>query len=227
MDKQASGLMIIQRAAEVVMVLAVVLLVYTYVKEKGKNFSKVGAAGLAFFGALSMRYMSTEAGKVFVSSSWFNQPTTNQVVYWAIMCALVAVIIISLVHFFDRSTNPAFDFKSYGISVTCKQVMLALGLALTLLAVGYALLYTIDYLLIVDFRFLVMGSQDIRSISCHVGSAVCSVLLDLLLLCIHRHQSQYQQYLHQWLERLCRCDLHGRRWLSHLDGITIRQFVYQ
>ena len=153
MDKQASGLMIIQRATEVVMILAVVLLVYTYVKEKGKNFSKVGAAGLAFFGALSMRYMSTEAGKVFVVSSWFNEPTTNQIVYWAIMCALVAVIIISLVHFFDRSTNPAFDFKSYGISVTCKQVMLALGLALTLLAVGYALLYTIDYLLVVDFRF--------------------------------------------------------------------------
>jgi hypothetical protein len=153
MDKQADGLALIQKGAEVVMVFAVVMLIMTYVKDKGKSFSKIGAAGLAFFGALTMRYMATDAGKLFVSSAWFNQPTTNQVAYWAIMCALVAVMIISIIHFFDRSTNPAFDFRSYGVSVTCKQVMLALGLALTLLAAGYALLYTIDYLLVVDFRF--------------------------------------------------------------------------
>lgn len=153
MDKQADGLTLLQKGAEVVMVFAVVMLIITYVKDKGKSFSKIGAAGLAFFGALTMRYMATDAGKLFVQSAWFNQPTTNQVVYWAIMCALVAVMIISIIHFFDRSTNPAFDFRSYGVSVTCKQVMLALGLALTLLAAGYALLYTIDYLLVVDFRF--------------------------------------------------------------------------
>ncbi|NTW96540.1 MAG: hypothetical protein HGB31_07985 [Erysipelotrichaceae bacterium] len=153
MDKQADGLALLQKGAEVVMVFAVVMLIITYVKDKGKSFSKIGAAGLAFFGALTMRYMATDAGKLFVQSAWFNQPTTNQVVYWAIMCALVAVMIISIIHFFDRSTNPAFDFRSYGVSVTCKQVMLALGLALTLLAAGYALLYTIDYLLVVDFRF--------------------------------------------------------------------------
>jgi len=153
MDKQADGLALIQKGAEVVMVFAVVMLIITYVKDKGKSFSKIGAAGLAFFGALTMRYMATDAGKLFVSSAWFNQPTTNQIAYWAIMCALVAVMIISIIHFFDRSTNPAFDFRSYGVSVTCKQVMLALGLALTLLAAGYALLYTIDYLLVVDFRF--------------------------------------------------------------------------
>lgn len=153
MDKQADGLALLQKGAEVVMVFAVVMLIITYVKDKGKSFSKIGAAGLAFFGALTMRYMATDAGKLFVQSAWFNQPTTNQVVYWAIMCALVAVMIISIIHFFDRSTNPAFDFRSYGVSVTFKQVMLALGLALTLLAAGYALLYTIDYLLVVDFRF--------------------------------------------------------------------------
>jgi hypothetical protein len=153
MDKQADGLALLQKGAEVVMVFAVVMLIITYVQDKGKSFSKIGAAGLAFFGALTMRYMATDAGKLFVQSAWFNQPTTNQVVYWAIMCALVAVMIISIIHFFDRSTNPAFDFKSYGVSVTFKQVMLALGLALTLLAAGYALLYTIDYLLVVDFRF--------------------------------------------------------------------------
>ena len=129
------------------------MLVYAYVKEKGASFSRIGAALLAFVGALTFRYFSTDAGRLFVQSAWFNQPTTNQVVYWAIMGALVAVMIISVVHFFDRSKNPDFDFKSYGISVTCKQVMLALGLALTLVIAGYALLYAIDYLLVVDFRF--------------------------------------------------------------------------
>jgi len=153
MDKLADGLMILQRASEIVMIGAVLMLVYTYVKEKGASFSRIGAALLAFFGALTMRYFSTDAGKLFVMSAWFNEPTTNQVVYWAIMCALVAVMIISIVHFFDRSKNPDFDFKSYGVSVTCKQVMLALGLALTLVIAGYGLLYAIDYLLVVDFRF--------------------------------------------------------------------------
>lgn len=153
MDKQADGLLILQRGAEVVMIGAVLMLVYAYVKEKGASFSRIGAALLAFVGALTFRYFSTDAGRLFVLSAWFNQPTTNQVVYWAIMGALVAVMIISVVHFFDRSKNPDFDFKSYGISVTCKQVMLALGLALTLVIAGYALLYAIDYLLVVDFRF--------------------------------------------------------------------------
>jgi len=153
MDKQADGLLLIQRACELVMVASVLMLVYAYVKEKGARFSRIGSAGLAFFGALTMRYMSTDAGKLFVQSAWFNQPTTNQIVYWAIMCALVAVMIIAVIHFFDRGQNPAFDFKSYGISISCKQVMLALGLALTLVIAGYALLYTIDYLLVVDFRF--------------------------------------------------------------------------
>lgn len=153
MDKQADGLLIIQRGTEVVMIAAVLMLVYAYVKEKGQNFSRIGAAVLAFFGALTMRYFSTDAGKLFVQSAWFNQPTTNQVVYWAIMCAFIAVIIISVVHFFDRSKNPAFDFRSYGVSVNCNQILLALGLALTLVIAGYALLYTIDYLLVVDFRF--------------------------------------------------------------------------
>lgn len=152
MDKQADGLLLIQRACELVMAASVLMLVYAYVKEKGSSFARIGAAALAFFGALTMRYMATESGKLFVQSAWFNQPTTNQVVYWAIMCALVAVMIIAIVHYFDRSKNPAFDFKSYGVSITCKQVMLALGLALTLVIAGYAVLYTLDYLLVVDFR---------------------------------------------------------------------------
>ncbi len=153
MDKQADGLLIIQRGAEVVLVLAAGMLVYNYVKEKGKDLSKVGASLLAFFAALILRYFTTDAGKLFVQSAWFNQPTTNQVVYWAIVAALFAVIIVSLFHFFDRSSNAAFDFKSYGISVSCKQVMLALGLALTIVVFGYVVLYSIDYLLVVDFRF--------------------------------------------------------------------------
>ncbi len=170
MSKLADGLTLLQRGSELVMILAVGMMVYTFVKDKGQSFARIGAAGLAFFGALSMRYLSTQSGKVFLQSAWFNQPTTNQIVYWAIMCALVAVMIIAIVHFFDRSKNPAFDFKSYGISVSARQVWLALGLALTLVVSGYVLLYVLDYLLVVDFRFWTLAIKTFEV--SHVLSAL-------------------------------------------------------
>ena len=155
MDKQAHGLLILQRASEVVIVLGLIMLVLTLVKDKGKAVSRIVASALSVVAALVMYVFTTTSAKLFVTNAYFNEPTTNQFVFWALMCSLFAVIVISFVHYFDRSRNPEFDNRQYGLSASVKNIVLALVVAVVLLVAGYAVLYFVDLVFKTDFRFWV------------------------------------------------------------------------
>lgn len=152
MDKLAPGLLLIQRFAEVMLGVGAIMLVLTLVQDKAKNISRIVAAVLTILTAFVMRYFTTKAATLFVLGNFFNQPTTNQIVYWALMSGFFGLIVMSVFHFFDRSRNPEFKLSDYGLSASPKNILLAFVLAVVLVLVGYAVLFLVDALLVTDFR---------------------------------------------------------------------------
>lgn len=42
------------------------------------------------------------ADQIVVTSTYFNEPTTNQIVYWALVSALIMIVVTFAFHYFSK-----------------------------------------------------------------------------------------------------------------------------
>ncbi|MDR1795769.1 MAG: alpha/beta hydrolase [Erysipelotrichaceae bacterium] len=136
--------------------IAIVALLASFIYKKAgifALFSALAAAGLA-----AVLYF---APKLLVLSNFFNEPTVNQIGYWALCSGLITATVTLLVYFFIK--KPAgYKFSAYGTLVGIMPIVAALAAAVAAVAVAYGVLFIIQAVFGVDFRIWVLAVRTFQ-----------------------------------------------------------------
>lgn len=92
----------------------------------------------------------------FVAGRAWPAPTVNQIVYWALMSGLLALLIMALVFVLWRKKEGG-SFANYGIKAKPVTVLAGLVTALCAVLIGYGLVFLIDALFLTDMRIWVFA----------------------------------------------------------------------
>ncbi len=131
-------------------IVAVIGALVAWVKSKSKG----GLTGGIVIGALSLALflILTFAEQFMPTNGYFNEPVSNQIAFWAVVTGLIAAIIASAFYVLQR--RPAGDsIVAYGIVSKPASVLSALALAVVSIVIGYLILFAMQALFSVDFRF--------------------------------------------------------------------------
>lgn len=112
------------------------------------NFAVFGAA--AVFAASFFSYW-TLTNTFFADSTYYNEPTTNVIAYWALVSASLTLIALTISYFLSNKKD-GYTCANYGLKANWKQILMALLIAVCVVAGVYVLTFVIEVLLRVDFR---------------------------------------------------------------------------
>lgn len=112
-------------------------------------------------GPLTLFTFKGWAEKLWPASAFFPQNVTNQVVFWAVLNGLIALVLFLIWHFFllkpaQRGTADEYGL-TWGGKLDWKKIGLSFVLALTVVALGYATLLLSDFFFKTDYRFWVFA----------------------------------------------------------------------
>lgn len=115
------------------------------------------ALGAIFSGASVMPLMQLNT-KIFTNASmqnttaWFSQPSTNQIMLWAIGNGLFTLILFFLSYSFFGKKN-GVSKASWGLRINGMNLLKTLLLTITIVLLGYTSVMLVDMLFMTDFRF--------------------------------------------------------------------------
>lgn len=165
MDKQAAGLTVLSVIAGIIVVLGIIAAIVGFVlssrksddPENAAKYKTIGVGGIvsAVF-SLILLLVFTNAAKILPLSHIFNEPTTNQVAFWAIVSGLIAALITVGFYYFDKKISGT-RFESYGISFKGSAIVSSLCVALLTVAAGYLVLFAMQAIFGTDFRIWVLA----------------------------------------------------------------------
>jgi len=124
------------------------------------------AALIACFSYIPMAELSQvlfTAASTREQTWFFPQRMNNAVMMWAVLNGLVGFLMFWLTYRFHGKQHGVTS-DMWGTKVSRAELLRTLGLAVTLFAVYYLLLFTIYYVLHVDYRFLFMGVRIFRPV---------------------------------------------------------------
>lgn len=155
MVKSGSGMVILKVSSLIILALSIIVGIVLYSKAKkqeGKS-TKFIINGTIFIALSSLLlFLSINFGnKMFGLSSYFNQPTTNQIVYWALIVSEV-LIILTLVLYYLNKRYSDISPRQYGFVTNWKSIISSLFVVIVAVIIGFALLYLVDSLFKTDFR---------------------------------------------------------------------------
>jgi hypothetical protein len=125
------------------------------VKGEDENANKViGTASVGAIAVFATSFFSywTLTKTFFADSTYYNEPGTTPIAYWALVCVGLTAISLAISHFVNNKRN-GYTVANYGLKATWKQILLALFIAIVIVAGVYGITFLIEYLLRVDFRF--------------------------------------------------------------------------
>ncbi len=112
-------------------------------------------------GPLTLFTFTTWAETGFPASAFFPQSVTNQVVFWAVLNGLIALILFLIWHFLLVKKNARGTADEYGLTWGGKLQWGKIGksflLALTVVSLGYLTLLLTDFFFKTDYRFWVFA----------------------------------------------------------------------
>jgi pimeloyl-ACP methyl ester carboxylesterase len=155
MDKTGTGMKILKVSSLVVIALSVVFGIYTYVK-KGKEKIKPIIIGtlLTAVSGLILFFLTLKASNLFKTNSYFNAPTVNQILYWALVVTAVTAIIALACYYLDKKPNKTL-LKQYGFVTNWKAILAALATSIVVVVVGFLILLIVSAVFKTDFRIWV------------------------------------------------------------------------
>ncbi|MGN7454474.1 alpha/beta hydrolase family protein [Paenibacillus pasadenensis] len=153
MDKQEGGMNALVVISLVLLGLGVVGAIAGFAAKK-RNIG-TGSALLAVV-SLVMWLVFDNAGSILQLGSTFNEPTTNQIGYWAISVALIFAFLTMAFHYFSNK-GAGTSFGQYGISLNPVVIVASLCTAAIAVVVGYALLFALQAVFGTDFRLWVLA----------------------------------------------------------------------
>lgn len=158
MDKQEPGLNILFIVSVIAAVGGILIAAVSFRAGK-KSQAAAGAAAAAVSVAAALFFKF--APSILPLSSLFNEPTTNQIAYWAIACGLIALVIVLM--FFAMSKKAAgAGAKDYGVRLNVKAILASLMTAVLLVAVGYGILFTVQAVFGTDFRIWTLAVRTFK-----------------------------------------------------------------
>lgn len=158
MDKQAGGLDTLEVISLILLGLSVVAAVAGFAMKK-RSFG-VGGAVLAVL-SLIMWLVFRNAAHIAPLGPIYNEPTTNQIAYWAIVSALIAAFLTVAFHYFSKK-DAGTSFGSYGISLNPAAIVSSLITAVVAVVIGYLLLFALQAVFGTDFRIWVMAVRTFK-----------------------------------------------------------------
>lgn len=121
------------------------------------------------FGGVSVAAVSLALFLVFQFASsivklgpLFNEPTVNQVAYWALISGLVTALITLAMYFFVQRPSGT-KLASYGIGVNWLSVAASLITAVVAVVLAYAVLYITQAIFGVDYRFWTLAVRTFKT----------------------------------------------------------------
>jgi hypothetical protein len=91
------------------------------------------------------------ASSLLVQGGYFNEPTVNQISYWAFNSGLLIALITCMVYYFMKKPAGA-TCAAYGIDVGVRGIVAACCTALVVVVAGYAVLFITQGIFGVDYR---------------------------------------------------------------------------
>lgn len=149
MDRSEPGMTILRWVFGALLAFSAVAAVVSAVrknKDKLKCFATVAVLSLIELLHLVLSLKVLQMGKVW------KQPQTNEVAYWAFFNAVMVAIVLVLAYYLLKKPAGA-KFEDYGIVLKAKPILSSLGIAVIVIAAGMAVLFAVEAVLKVDFRF--------------------------------------------------------------------------
>lgn len=98
-----------------------------------------------------MKYLLDKSTELFKFGSYYSQPITNQIIYWALVVAAVTILITVAFHFFSKKSQ-GVSLEQYGVWLNWKKVLINLLIAVTVVVGGYFVLFLLEMIFNTDFR---------------------------------------------------------------------------
>jgi dienelactone hydrolase len=158
MDKQAGGLDTLSVISLILLGLSVLGAVIGFSMKKGSIGVGSAVTGVV---SLVMWLVFHNADSIVKLGSYFNEPTTNQIVYWAIGMALIITFITIAFHYFSKK-DAGTTFSSYGISLNPVTIVSSLCTAIAAVVIGYLILFALQAVFGTDFRIWVLAVRTFK-----------------------------------------------------------------
>ena len=119
----------------------------------GQMWFWIGSVVVAIWAGFAYFNVATWAGGI--RPAWMPQAPTFFIGMWSTVVG-AAVIILLLLTYFLYSRKQGFDLKETGLAIGWMPLLKTIGLAATVLAATFGLVFVVDYFFHVDFRFWVL-----------------------------------------------------------------------
>lgn len=126
-------------------------------QDSGKTRQGVIITAISLITVLIFKF----AGNVIPLSAFFNEPTTNQIVYWAISCGLITLLIL-LFFYTCSKKKQGTEVRDYGVCVSGKVVAASLVTAVSAVVIAYAVLFLVQGIFGTDFRFWTLAVRTFK-----------------------------------------------------------------
>jgi len=116
-------------------------------KAEDKKRWIVGSA-VATVGGAALAYLTSAKNTIFSNGQVFQAGTVSSIATWALVCAAISVVILTVVHLFGKKETVGV----YGIKSSPLGVVASLIIAVIVTAVAYGCLFLVDLVFKTDFR---------------------------------------------------------------------------
>ena len=124
------------------------------IKGEDENASKVlgnvAMGGIAVFASSFFAYWAL-TNTFFADGTYYNEDYTSKIAYWAFASATLTLVGLAIAHYLSNKKD-GYTCANYGLKANWKQILMALLIAVLVVGGVYALTFTIEVLLRVDFR---------------------------------------------------------------------------
>ncbi|MBO8139688.1 MAG: alpha/beta hydrolase [Thermosipho sp. (in: Bacteria)] len=162
MDKAGTGMSLLKYSSIILICGTILIGILKMFGKKSNKKSVLTGMILISLASLSLMLSVIYADKMFTLNSYFNQPTTNQILYWAIMVAEV-VVIIELINYFTIKKPSGIKIDHYGFMVNPKIIISSLVMVILTVAISYGILYLVDAVFKTDFRIWTWAVKTFES----------------------------------------------------------------
>lgn len=163
-NKNVEGMTPLLYSTYAIMALAAIWIIATWARSKGesstaKTITMQGIVIAVF--ALLLTLWILKAPSILPLGRINNQPTTNQIAYWAVASGLIAALINVIVYYLAKKKEGT-TFVSYGIVFKPMVIVASLAAALVTVVLGYAVLWIMQALFTTDFRIWTLAVRTFK-----------------------------------------------------------------
>lgn len=158
MDKQEPGLNILVIISCIVVLVGIASTIYGYVKkDDGLTKSSALLSVISIVAVLVFKF----APSIIPLSNIFNEPTTNQIVYWA-LCAGLISIAFTVVAYMIFNRHEGTEIESYGLTFNIKSILASLAVAILTVVIAYLVLFITQAIFGTDYRFWTLAVRTFK-----------------------------------------------------------------